>query len=211
MRITGETIRTTALLTGVAAVALLLWWLAERERAALMPQPLSPPRIDSVALETETAIFATNGVLEQLLEAERVEHDRENGIMHLTGVRWESFRPPYHLVAYAQHADWIESERRLDASGTVRLRRDAADAQPLALASEALTLWPDESRAASTLPTWLLQETQWAYGDTFAAEENLTRVHLIGHAHVYWPPPNETTPRTERGTPSAKSSARARR
>lgn len=203
MTLTATTARTTLLLTALAVIASGLWWLAEREMAALTPPSPPAPQIDGTAYQTFTRIYDRSGRLQQTLTAARLDHERLSAQLLLTQVTFESFRPPYHTVAFAQQARWLENEGRLDLWNTVRIRRDTLDAPPLALATEALTLWPHEGRGSSATQTWLLQGARWAVGDTLTAERDFTHIVLAGNAHVHWPAP--PSPRQRVPQPNAPS------
>lgn len=201
MKQTATTLRTTFLLTATAAVTLGLWWLAEREMAALTIAVPPSPQIDSTAYQTFTRIYDHTGQLQQTFTAQRLEHERSSNQLFFSQVTFESLHPPYHTVAFAQEARWRENDGRLDLWNTVRIRRDAPDTPPLALATETLTLWPNEGRGESTTQTWLLQGARWAVGDTLTAERDFTHIVLAGNAHVHWPAPS--SPRQRAPQPDA--------
>ncbi|MCX7946091.1 MAG: LPS export ABC transporter periplasmic protein LptC [Hydrogenophilus sp.] len=172
---------------------LLLWviWLAERASRPSSPLLPPPPAVTTLAYGTLTHLYDRFGKLQHAFTAQRLDIT-ENGHLHFQALELTS-RPRADLLLYAR-ADsgrWDEAVRKLDAEGTVRLlritpaTRDSGAPPTVVLATEAVTLWPDEGRAHTQTPALLLAPDRWARADQIHAEDHLNRFRLFGSAHLF--------------------------
>lgn len=106
-------------------------------------------------------------------ERPRLRYDTEEGELTIDALRGESY----------------DEGTIIHLRGEVHVFRRGRDDNPdLTLASDTLTIWPDDQRAATDDPVVLTRDNSIAHGNAFRADNLFGTLELIGDANVHMPP-----------------------
>ena len=95
----------------------------------------------------------------------------------------------------ARSADVSPGGEQVDLSGEVKVRRPGtADALPLTLDSETLTVWPDANRAQTDSAVLLTRGSGRASAQGMRADNLFGTLELIGEVKTLMPPRRQGSP-----------------
>ncbi len=150
---------------------------------------------DFSAEGTRLISFDERGRQRYELLADRIVHYPHTDVTELTNprLRYDSGGPTVHLVA--AHGEAYRQGEEILLRGDVRGRRSGAPGEAdSTFASETLTVWPDDERAASDMPVVLTRGSTVIHGQGMRADNLFGTLQLTGRV-------NATMPRSGRNQP----------
>jgi len=176
----------------VLALALLAAGTVWLERVSRVDDPAaantqrSGP--DFIAEQTRILGFGSDGRQRYELVSERLTHYPQDDTTKLEQPRLTMQSEGRQLRLTSAEADVSPGGERVDMSGEVRGRRESgADRPEITFASEKLTVWPDDHRAATDTPVVLTQGQSTATARGLRADNLFGNLTLIGDAKVTMP------------------------
>ncbi|HAF55426.1 MAG TPA: LPS export ABC transporter periplasmic protein LptC [Thauera sp.] len=144
---------------------------------------------DFVAEGTRVLGFGATGAQRYELLAERLEHFPVSEVTRLHQPRLHMQGEDSETLITARSADVSPGGEQVDLSGEVKVRRPGtADALPLTLDSETLTVWPDAHRAQTDSPVLLTRGSGKASAQGMRADNLFGTLELIGEVKTHMPP-----------------------
>ncbi|WP_028874091.1 LPS export ABC transporter periplasmic protein LptC [Tepidiphilus margaritifer] len=163
-------------------------WLERRVNLLTQPTVAEPAaEIDLVSGELVVDVYSDAGLPTHHVEADHAVHYLANDRTALERPRVTSLRDDVHFTGRAQRADVFNHGERVEAFGDVLVTR-LLDGAETRYEGQMLIWWPDDGRARSDLPVVITRGERRATGDRMEAEDQLSKITLIGNAHVHWPP-----------------------
>ncbi|CAM5368284.1 MULTISPECIES: LPS export ABC transporter periplasmic protein LptC [unclassified Thauera] len=172
----------------LAALAGASLWL---ERITRIEEPVAAVEHggpDFVAEHTRLVGFGEDGRQRYELLAERLEHFPGSDItrLHEPRLHMQDAQRDTHISA--TRGDVSPGGERVDLEGKVQVRRPgSADALPLALDSETLTVWPDAHRAQTDSPVVLMRGDSRATAQGMRADNLFGTLELTGEVRTHMP------------------------
>lgn len=179
----------------LAALAGASVWL---ERVTRIDEPVqqgarSGP--DFTAEQTRVVGFGVDGRQRYELLAERLEHFPARELTRLHEPRLRMVGEQGETLISARSAEVSPGGEKVDLAGEVRVRRPAtAQALPLALDSETLTVWPDAHRALTDSPVVLTRGEGRATAQGMRADNLFGTLELIGEVRTLMPARRQGSP-----------------
>ena len=150
---------------------------------------------DFIAQNTRVVGFGADGRQRYELLAERLEHFPAGDITRLHLPRLHMQGEDNETLITARSADVSPGGEQVDLSGEVKVRRPGtADALPLTLDSETLTVWPDANRAQTDSAVLLTRGSGRASAQGMRADNLFGTLELIGEVKTLMPPRRQGSP-----------------
>ncbi|MBR0568299.1 LPS export ABC transporter periplasmic protein LptC [Azoarcus sp. L1K30] len=165
-------------------------WLERLTRAPEMdagPSPRSVP--DFIASDARITGYGKDGTIRYVLLADQLTHHPQRDVTDLDRPRLEILSENARRMTITSRSGEVSSQgEQVDFRGEVVAVRDAVPGQDsLHFASEQLTVWPDDSRAASSSPVKLRQGLTTADALGLRANNLFGTLDLIGQVHTIIP------------------------
>ncbi len=172
----------------LAVLAAASGWWALQLRPGSERGGTAPPMFDAVGSALSLFIYDHGGALTQRLAAASARHESATKRLWLEEVAFIGTRAPEVTLAGSAHEAIFEPkpEERLTLRGAVIVVRSQPQKPPAVLRTPTLLLWPEAGRAEAPEAVELTEGPRLATGERMTAEEHLTRIELIGNAHVHW-------------------------
>lgn len=150
---------------------------------------------DFIAQNTRVVGFGADGSQRYELIAERLEHFPAGDITRLHQPRLHMQGEDNQTLITANRADVSPGGEQVDLAGEVKVRRPGtADALPLTLDSETLSVWPDAHRAQTDSPVLLTRGSGRASAQGMRADNLFGTLELIGEVRTVMPPRSQGSP-----------------
>lgn len=150
---------------------------------------------DFIAEATRVTGFGADGRQRYELLAERLEHFPADDTTRLHMPRLHMQQVGSETFITARRADVSPGGEQVNLSGEVRVRRPGtADALPLTLDSDTLSVWPDAHRAQTDSPVLLTRGAGRATAQGMRADDLFGTLELIGEVKTHMPPRRQGSP-----------------
>ena len=150
---------------------------------------------DFIAQNTRVVGFGADGSQRYELIAERLEHFPAGDITRLHQPRLHMQGEDNQTLITANRADVSPGGEQVDLAGEVKVRRPGtADALPLTLDSETLSVWPDAHRAQTDSPVLLTRGSGRASAQGMRSDNLFGTLELIGEVRTVMPPRSQGSP-----------------
>ena len=171
----------------LAGASVWLERVTRSDEAGTAPVTQSGP--DFIAEGTRVVSYGADGAQRYELVAERLEHFPAGDITRLHEPRLQLRGEEGTTTITARTADVSPGGEQVDLAGEVRVRRPgSADALPLALDSETLSVWPDAQRARTDSPVVMTRGAGRASARGMRADNLFGTLELIGEVSTTMPP-----------------------
>ncbi|MDR2093122.1 MAG: LPS export ABC transporter periplasmic protein LptC [Azoarcus sp.] len=166
-------------------------WL---EHLTRIPETEAAPDADEtpdfVAENVHIAGFADDGTLRYTLDSPRLTHFPKTDMTFSDHPRLQLFRQGRRLWINADSGEANAQGERVIFRGNVEAEREGRDAGDDALhfASDSLTVWPQEQRAASDAPVRIVQGGSRVDANRFEASNVFGDMKLSGKVRMRFPP-----------------------
>ena len=193
MRATTEHLYPIVVLLALAGATL---WL---ERSTREPdqavQALNPDAPDFVAEGAQIVSFDAAGKKHYALLAERIAHYPVTDTTRLEQPSLSLNEGKQHIQVTAESGEARRQGDEIFLRGNVRVSRQLEhESEPLTLAAETLTIWPETQRAQSDQPVVITQGATAAKGNTFRADSLFGLLELEGAVRLNLPPRAQRSP-----------------
>ena len=174
----------------LAIAALLAAGAAWLERATRSPDPAIDAPIsktpDFIAGTVHITGFSANGKLYYTLDSPRIEHLPATDMTHIKQPRLYLIAQERRMWVNADHGEASLRGQQIDFVGNVEAERESVPSgPPIRLSSAQLTVWPQEQRAASTVPVRIVQGENRIDGNSFAADNVFGVMKLSGKVQMH--------------------------
>jgi lipopolysaccharide export system protein LptC len=150
---------------------------------------------DFIAEGTRVVGFGADGRQRYELLAARLEHFPAGDTTRLHQPRLHMRGEGNETLITARQADVSPGGEQVDLAGEVKGRRPGtAEALPLTLDSETLTVWPDAHRAQTDSPVLLTRGDGRASAQGMRADDLFGTLELIGEVKTHMPPRRQGSP-----------------
>ena len=150
---------------------------------------------DFIAEGTRVVGFGADGRQRYELLATRLEHFPAGDTTRLHQPRLHMKGADNETLITARQADVSPGGEQVDLAGEVKVRRPGtAEALPLTLDSETLTVWPDAHRAQTDSPVLLTRGEGRASAQGMRADDLFGTLELIGEVRTLMPPRRQGSP-----------------
>ena len=150
---------------------------------------------DFIAEGTRVVGFGADGRQRYELLAARLEHFPAGDTTRLHQPRLHMRGEGNETLITARQADVSPGGEQVDLAGEVKVRRPGtAEALPLTLDSETLTVWPDAHRAQTESPVLLTRGDGRASAQGMRADDLFGKLELIGEVKTHMPPRRQGSP-----------------
>ncbi|MDR2014166.1 MAG: LPS export ABC transporter periplasmic protein LptC [Azoarcus sp.] len=174
----------------LAIAGLLAAWAIWLERAIHGHEPAFESVInqtpDFVAETVRITGFAEDGKWRYTLDSPRITHLPVTDSARIEQPRLQLIGQGRHMRVDADHGDIGPKGEQIDFSGNVKVEREGAPLDPpMRLSSAQLTVWPQEQRAASSVPVHLTQGEIRADADNLVADNVFGIMRLSGKVKMH--------------------------